>query len=228
MAGAISSTGRTDYTTPEFIVTAVRKFFKSLRPNSFVGGIDLDPCSNPNSIIFAGSNIQLEELAPHQRGVLLCKEFATEGEWTQEYTFWKGDGLTEDWRGFRTYVNPPFGKKRGQPGISDWIRKAYAESRKGADVVMCVPDAPDTKIWKEVVLLEARGRCQLRQRVKFGGMKAGIPKPISLVYFAGFENVVGGGDVMNTKALLFRNHFKWLGRTEDPFLTYRDQRDIAI
>jgi hypothetical protein len=53
MAGAILSTGRQDYNTPLWIVTAVREFFH--------GKIDLDPCSNETSLVGAVDNIRYPE-----------------------------------------------------------------------------------------------------------------------------------------------------------------------
>jgi hypothetical protein len=58
--------------TPEYILKPVREFFQS---------IDLDPCSNPGSIVNAKNNWKLPE----------------------------HDGLKENWFG-NVFVNPPFGR----------------------------------------------------------------------------------------------------------------------
>lgn len=43
------------------------------------------------------------------------------------------DGLSQDWAGERVFMNPPYGR-----AISDWVRKAYEESTKGALVVALI------------------------------------------------------------------------------------------
>ena len=74
MAGAIHSTGKTDYNTPPDLVAVVREFFG--------GTIDLDPCSNPTSVVGATRELMLDR-----------------GE----------DGLQVAWTG-KVFVNPPFGR----------------------------------------------------------------------------------------------------------------------
>lgn len=236
MAGAIHSTGKTDYTTPPWIVSAVREFFINVRPlhEGSPCGIDLDPCSNVNSTVDAKRNViydagvnnmQLVEAAFNCAARVVARdlEIATfygpseGGARKTQPSFEQGDGLKVSWAGLRVYCNPPFGKKKGEPGIAAWIAKAIAEAEgnKDTEIVLCIPDTPDTKPWKNGILLKAQGRCQLGKRVKFGGMKTGIPKPISLVYFG-------------RNPVKFRYHFRKYGRVENPSEVYADQAEIKL
>jgi hypothetical protein len=72
MAGHIATAARVDWNTPPDIVAAVHQVFG--------GPPDLDPCSNPSSLVNARRNVMLPE-----------------------------DGLTFPWEG-KVYVNPPYGK----------------------------------------------------------------------------------------------------------------------
>jgi hypothetical protein len=211
MAGAILSTGKKNYTTPEWIVDEVHTFFKQVKAckghfpvDVGVPGITLDPCSNPQSHVAAGRNVMLEPV-----GAVLTPD----AMWR---TYEQGNGLTMPWGDEYVYVNPPFGyNKATKIGIKDWIYKALQERKTGAEIVMCIPDCPETKPWKNGLLLAAQGRCQLARRVKFGGMKTGIPKPISLVYLGEHPQV-------------FKDQFKRLGRVENPSAVYADQAHISL
>ena len=235
MAGAIHSTGRVDYTTPPWIVSAVREFFINVRTlhGGSPCGIDLDPASNVDSVVDAKrnviydagvNNIQLIEAAFN----CATRSIAHEVEVAMFYgheagcrkiqpTFELGDGLAVSWAGLRVYCNPPFGKKKGEPGIAAWIAKAIAEAEadKDTEIILCIPDAIDTKPWKNGILIKAQGRCQLAKRVKFGGMKTSIPRSISLVYFG-------------RNPIKFKHHFKKYGRVENPSEVYADQADIIL
>lgn len=140
--------------------------------------------------------------------------------------FITGDGLAMSWQGENTYFNPPFGySKVTKIGIKNWIQKALYEAEMGklrsqaedrnvnTEIIACIPDTPETIPWKMGILLKADGRCQLGKRVPFIGMKQGIPKPISLVYFG-------------SNPALFKEHFKHLGRVENPSVVYADQAEI--
>lgn len=225
MAGAIVSTGKVDYTTTDDenlpIVSTVRNFFRAMRAvqtgkpvDPRDPGIDLDPCSNPSSIVRAALNIQLE---PVQVPTLV--HTGADGSWSYNYV--QADGLAAVWHNQRTYVNPPFGRKKGGTSVTDWVMKE--EETLNAEVVYCIPDTPETNLWKNHILLFADGRCQLRKRVVFGNMYdkngkpvvTGIPKPISLVYFGQYPH-------------LFKQYFRTLGRVECPFEVYADQTDIML
>lgn len=221
MAGAIASTGKTDYTTPEYMLRPVRAFFRAILGLPDSNPIDLDPCSNPRAEVFARMNIQQEPLSGDQ--ILLAAYREGLG-----IRFREGDGLATDWWGHRVFINPPFGH-----GIGRWIRKAlyHSQTQPGAFLsseipaisILLVPETPDTEIWKGCVLSQAMGRCQIGHRPKFKGtdlitglpVKNGIPKPCSFLYY-GPEKFYP----------LFKDIFQVMGRVECPFRVYEGQGKI--
>ncbi len=114
------------------------------------GPFNLDPCANPHNT--------------------KCANFFTEAE----------DGLTKDWGGFTTFVNPPYGR-----GIDKWIKKAFNESRKEETrVVMLIPARTDTKYWHQYVM-RADEVYFLKGRLKFGQCENSAPFPSAVVVFDG-------------------------------------------
>jgi phage N-6-adenine-methyltransferase len=114
------------------------------------GPFDLDPCANPHNT--------------------KCANFFTEAE----------DGLSKDWEGFTTFVNPPYGR-----GIDKWIKKCFDESRKeGTRVVMLIPARTDTKYWHQYVM-RADEVYFLKGRLKFGECDNSAPFPSAIVVFDG-------------------------------------------
>lgn len=241
MSGAIKSTGRKDYCTPQYILDPIRDFFQALNGR----GITLDPCSNLKSQVLAKRNVMLEievdvarknalayvleMIATGQVKTQICDAFEpTDDSIRLDIDFETGDGLGMSWQGENTFWNPPFGyDKLTKIGIKNWIRKALyegemaklrsqAEDRNvGTEIIGLIPDCPETIPWKNGILLKADGRCQLSKRVPFIGMKAVIPKPISLVYFG-------------SNPTLFKDVFKKIGRVENPAVVYADQAWITL
>jgi len=114
------------------------------------GPFDLDPCANPHNT--------------------KCANFFTEAE----------DGLSKNWEGFTTFVNPPYGR-----GIDKWIKKAFDESRKEQTrVVMLIPARTDTKYWHQYVM-RADEVYFLKGRLKFGQCDNSAPFPSAVVVFDG-------------------------------------------
>ena len=113
-AGRIFSYNKTDWNTPEKYVKAVLDVF---------GYIDLDPCSNINSIV--PSRVK--------------------------YIYPENDGLRDSWDFNRIYINPPFGKGLNGTTIYDWLGRGYNETRNGNNVMALIPVATNTKHWKEFV-----------------------------------------------------------------------------
>lgn len=203
MAGAIASTGKTNYCTPEWIVEAVRDFY---------GTIDLDPCSNANSLVNALVNFY------HPDDILTAAAIAEKSPLEREspttFFFSAQDGLDLSAWAYnrRVYINPPFGNKN----ITKWVQLAIkAKEEKNCEVILLIPDTPETKLWKNTILLKADGRCQLKKRVSFRFAKSSIPKAISIIYFG--HNYVR-----------FLEIFKHLGRVECPKDVYANQADIEL
>jgi phage N-6-adenine-methyltransferase len=86
------------------------------------------------------------------------------------------DGLNQDWKNFRCWMNPPYGD-----AIGEWMAKAADAAGKGATVVCLVPARVDTGWWWDYCLFgEIRF---LRGRLKFGESTASAPFPSALVIF---------------------------------------------
>ena len=112
------------------------------------------------------------------------------------------NGLAQSWQNERAFMNPPYGnpewpcktnckkkscQKRGyhnktyKPGIVDWMKKAYMESRGSATVVCLVPARTDTAWWHRYA---AKGEVEFVEgRLKFGGHKNSAPFPSAVVTF---------------------------------------------
>jgi len=114
------------------------------------GPFNLDPCAH-------ASNTK-------------CANFFSEAE----------DGLTKDWSGFTSFVNPPYGR-----GIDKWIKKSYEEAQKdNTKVVMLVPSRTDTKYWHQYVM-KASEVYFIKGRLKFGDSDNSAPFPSAIVVFDG-------------------------------------------
>jgi len=118
------------------------------------GPFDLDPCASAQNT--------------------KCSNFFTEAE----------DGLSKDWAGFTSFVNPPYGR-----GIDKWIEKAYLSAKKnGTKVVMLIPARTDTKYWHDYVM-KASEIHFVKGRLKFGDSKNCAPFPSAVVVFDGGEEL---------------------------------------
>ena len=114
------------------------------------GPFDLDPCADPTNT--------------------KCANFFSEAE----------DGLSKDWGGFISFVNPPYGR-----GIDKWIQKGYEESHKeNTRVVMLIPARTDTKYWHRYVM-KADEVYFVKGRLKFGDSSNSAPFPSAVVVFDG-------------------------------------------
>ena len=114
------------------------------------GPFDLDPCANPHNT--------------------KCDNFYTEAE----------DGLSKDWSGHTTFINPPYGK-----GIDKWIKKGYDTAKDGESrVVMLIPSRTDTKYWHNYVM-KASEVYFLKGRLKFGDSVNSAPFPSAVIVFDG-------------------------------------------
>lgn len=122
-----------NWCTPKKYVDAVTEVFN--------GSIDLDPCSNKDSIVNADTEYMLPEI----------------------------DGLISSWNFDHIYVNPPYGSNReNRTTIRDWFVK-IAEARScGSEIIALVPVATNTAHWKDFVYPVATSICFLYDtRLKF-------------------------------------------------------------
>lgn len=65
----------------------------------------------------------------------------------EKYYSKKQNGLKQDWSKDICWMNPPYGRS-----ISEWVKKAYDESRRGATVVCLLPARTDTNWWWDYCL----------------------------------------------------------------------------
>lgn len=93
------------------------------------------------------------------------------------------DGLAQNWKGHRCYMNPPYGRK--STGL--WVAKA---ATCGALVVALLPARTDTVWWHAFVWDAEKHQPRpgvsvrfLRGRLKFGGAEHGAPFPSVVVVF---------------------------------------------
>jgi len=150
-AGRKILSSKKDWCTPPKYVNAVRSFF---------GEIELDPCSNDNSIVNAKT----------------------------EYVLPKKDGLKESWDYNTIYVNPPYGiDKERKTSIRDWTKRCTdANSEYGSEVLALIPVAVNTRHWKQHIFGRARAVCFLADtRLKFinGKNDKGAPMACAMVYW---------------------------------------------
>ena len=89
------------------------------------------------------------------------------------------DGLAQDWRGERVFMNPPYGRD-----IKKWIKKAHDEASGNSDtIVVClIPSRTDTKYWHDYVMNAKEVRL-VKGRLKFGDSKSAAPFPSAVVVF---------------------------------------------
>lgn len=90
------------------------------------------------------------------------------------------NGLLQDWSGHSVYMNPPYGRELGK-----WIRKAFEESRKGANVVCLIPARTDTKWFHQYVYGMANEIRFIKGRIKFGNAIYNAPFPSMVIVYRG-------------------------------------------
>lgn len=110
MSSARTGTGRDDWNTPPEVLELVRQ----------LGRIDLDPCSNGNSLVEAASVLDGAG---------------------------QGDGLRAAWgeyvsAGGLVFVNPPYSK------AATWAAKMVEQAECGVPIVALVAARTDTRYWQ--------------------------------------------------------------------------------
>ncbi|HEV8228972.1 MAG TPA: DNA N-6-adenine-methyltransferase [Candidatus Limnocylindria bacterium] len=72
------------------------------------------------------------------------------------------DSLSLDWAGEIVWLNPPYGRD-----IDRWLAKSYAESTRGATVVVLVPSMTETAWWHNWAMPFATEIRFVRGRLQF-------------------------------------------------------------
>ena len=148
-AGRKSGYNKTNWNTPLKYVKAVLDVFEE---------IDLDPCSNNESIVPSLHKFCLPV-----------------------------DGLKENWNYPRVYVNPPFGRGLNKTTIYDWVRKCYEQANKDTNIIALIPVATNTKHWKEFVfrsnVICFLGDTRLKFRVNGNENNKGASMACAMVYW---------------------------------------------
>lgn len=166
----IAEAGKVDWCTPKWVIDLCVEV---------MGPIDLDPCSNANSLVGAKTNFILPEQ----------------------------DGLRELWDAKTVFVNPPYGRvymapktkqictpkeyrDLGKPEgwlsstVADWVYKAACERDVfNYDLCLLIPAAVETRHWQKCIFKEADAICFFERRVKFIGGGDSPPMPTAMIYF---------------------------------------------
>jgi hypothetical protein len=95
------------------------------------------------------------------------------------------DGLQASWvgcaQGGLIFCNPPY--SRGQ--IAKWVRKAIIERRRGAEVLLLLPQDLGT-VWGQMLVPAAQGLCFWKGRINYvrpdGAYDAGAKQPSLFAY----------------------------------------------
>ena len=153
-AGRAVNTLSQHWCTPQKYVNAVKKMFND--------SLELDPCSNADSIV----NAQVEYMLP------------------------ENDGLSETWDFKTIYVNPPYGADRIRgTTIKNWLKKCAGSYKKyGSEILALIPVATNTAHWKYYIFGEAAAICFLYDtRLKFlingDDDNKGAPMACCMVYW---------------------------------------------
>lgn len=153
-AGRSVNSQSKNWCTPPKYVDAILKFFD--------GNVDLDPCSNSESIVPANVKYCLPEK----------------------------DGLKNSWNFKNIFVNPPYGADRERKTtIADWILCCDIVNQKHqSEVLALIPVATNTSHWKENIFGKACAICFLADtRLKFlvngNTNNKGAPMACAMVYW---------------------------------------------
>lgn len=167
-AGRNVNTTSINWGTPSKYVDLVKRFYG--------GEIDLDPCSNHESIV--GAKV--------------------------EFVYPQKDGLEELWNYNNIYVNPPYGRcKETKTSIKDWFKRCYeSNSIYNSEVIALVPVATNTSHWKEYVFSKAKAICflydtRLKFRISGNENNKGCPMACCFIYW---------GEDFEKFKMLFKEH----------------------
>jgi len=152
-AGRQVNTLSQSWCTPIKYVEAISSFFDNK--------IDLDPCSNKDSIIDA----KVKYILPI-------------------------DGLKQDWDYQNIYVNPPYGRDAERhTTIKHWIQKINETRIKyNNEIIGLIPVATNTSHWKQYIFGKATSICflydtRLKFRIDGNEENKGSPMACCMVYW---------------------------------------------
>jgi len=165
---AVHSSENEHWATPPEIAEAA---------HAILGGIDLDPCHNQQSILEA-----LHTRTKVQDGLAV--------PWSSP-EFARAPG-----RRVRVYVNPPYGRHLG-----DWFAHAVEAAQEGAEVLLLVPARTDVDWWHRWVA-HADAVCFWQGRITFLGAPAPAPFPSALIFY-GQERLAAAERVFRSRGLLW-------------------------
>ncbi len=149
MAGHIATAKKVSWCTPKWILDACLQVIGESQ-------FDLDPCSNPESLVPARVKYELPV-----------------------------DGLKESWDFENIFCNPPFGRdKVRKTSIINWVAHcAMAGTNRFLLLPASVDTAYWQDIILPSHLNKEAMICLFKGRIKFNGAAACAPMPIALVYF---------------------------------------------
>lgn len=144
---SLFSSDNENWNTPEWLVNVIRAFG--------FGSIDLDPCSNSNSVVRA-------------------KE-----EWFDKALerTWRGRGLV--------YSNPPYSRQLSMWAdhiASDWKISSSISIIDLDQLILLVPSRTDTNWW-HTAISSASAVLFFKGRLKFGEAVNSAPFPSALIYY---------------------------------------------
>ena len=150
-------------------------------PIAVWGGIDLDPCWAPGSIVPAAKHYYVPpRLVPMMDGAVQKKDKDGNLRFKTIYIAQEGDtdGLKEPWQDF-TFVNPIYVR------LKEWLAKAQREHDKdGWEIMLLCPSRGHRKWWRKAkrsaVVADLDPFC-------FVGYKSAIPLPMSLFYWGALK-----------------------------------------
>jgi len=72
---------------------------------------------------------------------------------TGKYYTIEDNGLEQDWKGERVFVNPPFSQIKDKKDRKGWVWKCYNEGiKENTFVVLILPSRTDTKYWHDHIM----------------------------------------------------------------------------
>lgn len=164
-AGRKITQNKQNWNTPTKYVNLIHKFFDN--------DLELDPCSNTDSIVEAKRKVILPE-----------------------------NGLDINWVDYSSiYINPPYGRDyENKTTIKNWIQKAYHEWMfHNAEILMLIPVATNTSHWKQFVFGSAYicflNDTRLVFRIGNEENNKGCPMACAMIYYGQdvdkFKNIFG-------------------------------------